>query len=159
MDVAGAITLAIAVLGAVLGVMNLLHERSQSKVKLRVVPKLAAVVDERGTIQRTKSASGPVDGIPCIEVINLSAFAVTVSEVGFTVKGNKKQRFATPMPELIDEKPWPRRLDSRESVSTYLSLPQQLAGRIDKAYAVTECGHKAYGSSPALVALREWGSK
>jgi hypothetical protein len=159
MDTTAAVTLVIAAVGAVLGIINTWHQIDRSRVKLKVVPKLAAIVDEAGTIHRTKSAVNAAEGTPCIEVINLSAFPVTVKEVGYTWRGKRKRRFAVHMPQLTDDGSWPRRLEPRASVDTYVALPQKLAGRVGKAYAATECGHQAYGTSPALKSLREWGEK
>jgi hypothetical protein len=94
-----------------------------------------------------------------IEVVNLSTFAVTVSEVGFSIDGrgiNKGRRLAVPRPIIIDGKPWPRRLEARESVSAYFH-PGEVIGsgaRIGSAYASTSCGEVEYGTSPALEQLR-----
>ncbi len=65
------ITLSIAVLGAVLGIINTWHSLDRSRVKLKVLPAHAI----------------PVGGVDprltfCIEVTNMSAFAVTAHDVG-----------------------------------------------------------------------------
>lgn len=143
MTVMDAITLGIAVLGAVLGVMSMWRDIDRDRVKLRVSPKWAEV-----------HAPGE-DPTPrlCIEVLNLSAFPVTVCEVGLTMRGLEGRLvFITPI--LYDRKPWPRRLEPREAVSVYCSpqVAQQkemLLAR--KAYAKTECGFVRTGSSPALA--------
>lgn len=71
MSTVQAITFAIALLGAVLGLINTWHSLDKSRVKLKVVPAHAI----------------PVGGADpwlqfCIEVTNLSTFPVTVHEVG-----------------------------------------------------------------------------
>lgn len=141
-DVKDVVTIAIAAVGAVLGVINTLHSLNQNRVRLRVVPKFAHLVingimgDEKG----------------CIEVINLSAFPVSVSEVGFTLgdgtarKGHKAQ---IAMPYTPDGKPFARRLESRESVTGYFDL-DGLPHDIGKAYVKTDCDEVAYGMSPAF---------
>ena len=139
-----AITLALAALGAVLGVMNTWQALNANRVRLRVKPAHAI------------SSSGLMFSI---EVVNLSAFAVTVSEVGFTIDGNtiKKRRAAIPSPILLDGGSWPRRLETRESTSLYFDTAL-LAGhgrRLGRAYACTACGEVSYGTSPAAEQLRE----
>lgn len=140
------ITLALAMLGAVLGVLNTWNAISQRRVRLRVKPAYAFAVPAGNTMFG-------------IEVVNLSNFAVTVTEVGFTLNGRtlKRQRAAIPQPILIDGKPWPRRLEARESVSTYFD-PREVIGsgrQIGRAYVQTSCGEVAFGTSPALEQLRD----
>lgn len=134
-----AITLAIAVVGAVLGVINTWHGLDKSRVKLRVLPAHAIPVG---------AASSAFNF--CIEVTNLSAFAVTVKDVGVFFHGTDgRGSFVAPL--LIDGGPWPRRLEPRSSVTVYgqrpESTPQQ---RIKCAYAKTACGSTKTGTSPAL---------
>ncbi|MER8650079.1 hypothetical protein [Mesorhizobium sp. M0586] len=141
-----AITMGVALLGAGLGIMNTWQAISAGRVRLRVKPAYAI-------------------GVPAgemmfsIEVVNLSNFAVTVTEVGFTLDGNtikSRTRAAVALPILIDRKPWPRRLEARESVSAYFD-PREMAGgrKLGQAYARTACGEVRYGSSPAAKQLRD----
>jgi hypothetical protein len=92
------------------------------------------------------------DGAPehlCIEVVNLSDFAVTISEVG--VGRIDRIRQSIFQPTLTNGKTLPCRLEAREEM-TALADPQL---RIDTmlitravTYAQTECGKVRYGSSP-----------
>lgn len=136
------VTLAIAVLGAVLGVINTWHALDRTRVKLRVRPKHAIPVggfDPRLTF--------------CIEVTNLSAFAVTVEETGVLYKGSDS-RGAYTQPILIDGGSWPRRLESRSSVTVYGQPPRSQEGHVLKcAYARTACGVVRKGTSPAFKQL------
>ncbi|MBW8851343.1 MAG: hypothetical protein JF600_11225 [Xanthomonadales bacterium] len=66
-----AITLAVAAVGAVLGIINTWHTIDKNQVKLKVVPKHAipyGAMDHRLRM--------------CIEVTNLSSFPITIEEVG-----------------------------------------------------------------------------
>lgn len=134
-----AITLCIAVLGAVLGMINTWHGLDKSRVKLKVRPAHAI----------------PVGGANpsltfCVEVTNLSAFAVTVFDVGVFYRGTD-QRGSIVQPVLIDGGRWPRRLEPRSSVTVYSQRPQSKSGQpIKCAYARTECGVTKIGTSPAL---------
>jgi hypothetical protein len=134
-----AITLAIALLGAVLGVINTWHGLDRSRVKLKVRPAHAIAVG---------AANPELDF--CIEVTNLSAFAVTVHDVGVFYRGTKS-RGSFVMPVLADGGSWPRRLEPRSSVTVYGQRPISQPGRrIKCAYARTECGATKTGTSPAL---------
>jgi hypothetical protein len=141
------ITIALASVGAALGVMNTWNALSQRRVRLVVRPTYALNADGR----RPPMIS--------ISVTNLSNFPMTIDEVGFTgPKGAKRgKRAMIAQPRVIDGKPWPRRLESREAVSLYFGVedvhrdPSLLA----MAYAGTECGVYAYGTSPALDQLRD----
>ncbi|MBZ9977815.1 hypothetical protein [Mesorhizobium sp. BR-1-1-10] len=70
-----AVTLGVALLGAGLGIMNTWQAISADRVRLRVKPAYAIGVP-----------GGQV--MFSIEVVNLSNFALTVAEVGFTLNGN-----------------------------------------------------------------------
>lgn len=134
-----AVTLAIAVLGAVLGLVNTWHTLDKNRVKLRVVPKQAipyGAADPRLTF--------------CIEVTNLSSFPLTVEEIGvFFHRTDKRAAIVTPV--LPDNGPWPRRLEPRSSITAYSQLPEAREGRKMRcAYARTQCGRTVEGTSPAF---------
>ena len=137
-----ALTLAIASVGAVLGIINTWHQRNQRKVKLWVVPKHAIPV-------------GALEGFNitmCIEVINLSTFPVTVSDVGVLYRGTDV-RGAVVQPIFIDGGSFPRRLEPRAAFTAYMA-GESIGGRdnhrVKCAYARTDCGVTATGTSPAL---------
>jgi hypothetical protein len=140
------ITLSIAVLGAVLGIINTWQALDRSRVKLKVLPAHAI----------------PVGGVDprltfCIEVTNLSAFAVTVHDVGVFYCGTDR-RGSFVHPVLMDGGAWPRRLEPRSSVTVYGQRPESFPNqRIRCAYARTECGVTKTGSSPALEQIASDG--
>ena len=144
------ITLVIAAIGAVLGIINTAHLLSQRKVRLRVIPMSVAAQLGSGILtSQHEYKPGTMLGI---EVINLSVFPVTISEVGYTLRG-VSSRAAVAWPELTDQKGWPRRLEPRESVSAYIN-PSLLTRQVRRAYARTQCGVTRYGTSPALKELK-----
>lgn len=134
-----AITLSVAVLGAVLGIINTWQGLDKNRVKLKVIPKGAIPVggaDPRLTF--------------CIEVTNLSTFPITISDVGVFYHGTDK-RGSIVTPFLIDGGAWPRRLEPRSSVTVYSQKPTSSAEhKIRCAYARTDCGTTKTGTSPAL---------
>ncbi|MDZ5453901.1 hypothetical protein [Labrys sp. ZIDIC5] len=139
------VTIGAATLGAGLGIMNTWNSMSQTRVRLRVRPLHAFAIPSN-------------EQMFSIEVINLSSFSVTISDVGFSLSGQRLQkgvRATIPQPIIIDGKPWPRRLEAREAVSVYLD-PRAFIGtkaKLGKAYARTACGEVAYGDSPARQQL------
>jgi hypothetical protein len=140
------ITISIAAVGAVLGIINTWNSINQRRVRLRVVPKHAFF----GNIG---SAAGEM---VCIEVVNLSAFAVGLCEIGFTISGDPKkaQRISIMAPLTADHKPIARTLQSRQSVTGYFEANCLHPG-IKKAYARTDCGVMVIGNSPALKSIRK----
>ena len=139
-----AITLAVAVLGVVLGVINTWHGLDRSRVKLRVNP-----------VQVKPIGAAPTHVRFGIEVMNLSAFPVTIADVGFYHRRTDKRTIYT-SPFFIDGGSWPRRLEPRSSVTVYGPRPVNLPGHpLTAAYAKTECGHVKTGTSPALKQLAE----
>src|ERR1035437_613669 len=88
--IVGAITGSV---GSLLGVWNLVQSFSQRRVRLRVVPKLTVI---RGNGFLSSSSDLLPDGFPCIEVTNLSAFPVTIAEVGFSLYGTASRARVIP---------------------------------------------------------------
>lgn len=139
MDVIQVITLVIAVIGALLGIINTRHLLDQSKVKLKVLPKRAIPV----------GATDPRINF-CIEITNLSAFPLTISEAGVMFAGSELRASLT-NPLFSDNSNWPKRLDPRTSVTVYCVTPEPPPGSmIECAYAMTQCGEVVKGSSKAL---------
>jgi hypothetical protein len=138
------VTLVLAIVGAlvgvaglVLGIVNTWHQLSQRRVRLKLVPAHAIPInlDERLRFS--------------IAVTNFSAFPVTVNEVGVLYHGTDVR--GAMIPVLLDNGPWPRRLESRSTVSLYGPLPESTRDhRIRCAYARTDCGHTIKGDSPAM---------
>lgn len=134
-----AITLAIAILGAVLGVINTWIGLDKSRVKLRVAP--AHAIPVGGADPRLRFS---------LTITNLSAFEVTIEEAGILYSRSTKRGSLT-QPVLADGGAWPRRLEPRSSVTLYSQRPGAVDGRrIGVAYARTACGVTRTGNSPAL---------
>ena len=134
-----AVTLAIATIGAVLGIINLWRAIDQNRVKLKVVP-----------ARVTAFGRAPQNIRFCVQVTNLSQFAVTVDDAGVHYHGTDK-RGSIIAPFFADDGPWPRRLEPRSSLSIYSEIPESSTGhKIKCAYATTQCGHTQTGTSPAL---------
>ncbi|UJJ59999.1 hypothetical protein [Rhodanobacter denitrificans] len=75
-----AVTLAIAAVGAVLGIINTWRAIDQNRVKLRVIP--AHAIPYGGAPQNIRF---------CVQVTNLSQFAVTLDDAGVFFQGTNKR--------------------------------------------------------------------
>ena len=136
-----AITLAIAVLGAVLGMLNTWNSINDRRVRIRVVPKWSIAPGFSGM---------------AIEVVNLSAFAITISEIGFTIgrsRGPLPRRAPIPGQMFVDGTDLPIKLDRHGSFSGTFYTDGLEDLDIGKGYALTTSGVIRYGKSPAL---KQW---
>lgn len=103
-----------AIFGAINGTialdLSLYNFYFQRRVRLKVIPKLTAT--RRGCFL-SSSVDFMNEGLASIEVINLSSFAITTAEVGFTVAGQDVRRSIRPDPKDI----LPKRLEARGSMA------------------------------------------
>ena len=137
------ITLGIALLGAGLGVWNAWQAGRDRSVRFKVQPTQAIGI----------GASVPT--CLSIEVINMSSFPITVTEVGLTIgkpRGSLPRR-AMMSPHSIVSGSLPMRLEPRHSGSVVGWLRELPNDGWDHAYARTSGGEIGFGSSPAL---RQW---
>lgn len=147
------ITVILATVGTVLGCINTVDLLNKRRVRLRVVPQ-CAVFNGDG-VWTSRILYDPC-GTVCIEVTNLSAFPLTIQEVGYTLPKPSRATFVKPI--LHDSKGWPRRLEPRESVTVYGEIAD-VPHNIRKAFARTACGVMRLGNSRALDELkRHWTS-
>jgi len=138
-----------AIVGAVLGLWNFVQNFWQKRVRLRVIPKLSTIRGS-GFLSSTKD---PIpDGFACVEVVNLSAFPVTIAEVGFSLAGGKFDRAAViPNPTTL----LPKRLEPRESIDIRATQSLGFPKKARRAYAQTQCKHTRYGDSDVLEKHRK----
>lgn len=102
-----------------------------------------------------------------VEVVNLSKFAIVISEVG--LREGRWARAVLTRPILLHGEEWPKRLEPRESVTAYFdvstSRDYQFTSRT-RAYATTACDFTKAATSGALkewtevhTRQREWAAK
>ena len=150
---------ACGVLGAVLGIINTWAQLTRNKVRIRVVPKIALMMNANGFVitgdrhtdmmEKLIGAGKPIR--LCVEVVNLSSFPITVHDVGFGSGSGWRHSLIHPEISPVG-KSFPARLEPRESITAYggigdLSLDPRIVKEA-KAYAITDCGTVACGSSP-----------
>ena len=137
-SIAQAVTLAIAFLGAALGILNAWRAWSLDRLRARVIPTYSIDAAGRPYIS--------------IEVVNLSNFAVTITSVGFTVLGSKTH-IQLLAPLFIGANNLPVRLESRTSftaLAAFSAFENGQMAMINRAYAKTACGNQIEGDSRAL---------
>jgi len=160
------ITLALAIIGAGLGIWNSIVNFRKDRISLRVTPKLydlAPGVFSEGFISwdrfdPTSHAQLSVSGRAsfCVEVQNVGRIAVTLDEVGFIRKRRSRHRFVIIQPILSDGSTLPKRLDPLSSITVYSSvIPEKLRDlhQLKAAYAEAANGKIFTGSSPVLKHL------
>lgn len=107
MNLTESITLSIALLGALLGIINTLISVNRDKPKIKVIPQWVLAVPAG-----YQSIS--------IEVINIGIVPVTVCEVGLFL-ASRNQKLIDPRMNSLDGRDLPVRLESRSSISLLLS--------------------------------------
>lgn len=135
------VTLGIAVVGAVLGIYNAVRDWRRDSERLKVIPKSSTISTGEAAVRDTLA----------IELVNLSPFPVTVTEVGFLLKGTPRRKVIE-NPVIPDSGDWPRRVEARSSVTVFARADQDFfwIERVTKAYAVTATGCQFKGSSERL---------
>lgn len=128
------------VFGAVLGIINTCYQVSRNKIRLKVIPSHAIPV---GAIANLGINFG-------IEVINLSEFPVTIVDVGFLLRDNRRATLS-PVESIDQPGKLPLRLEPRTSYHKYFNT--DMAGfpeQVRSAYVLTQCGELITGTSGAL---------
>ena len=134
-------TLGIALVGALLGILNTWRAFDRDRVRLKVIPQ-SGVLSEADRSKRFLA----------IQIVNLSAFPITVSDAGFQLCGAKVQEYRV-LPHLDDGGSLPHRLDARADVTLQFptdSYDDRYMSRALRAYATTACGRRFTGTSPSL---------
>lgn len=130
------ITFGLALLGAVLGILNTWRAFDRDRIRLRVTP--------------SRYISGGATGGDgwCVTVVNLSYLPVTLAEISFKLPGNRK--WIHPRMRLSDGVQLPVRLEARTSVTAYFPdgmFEEPGAADAQCAQARTACGRWFTGSS------------
>jgi hypothetical protein len=150
----GAVT---GLVGTILGIIAVWDQLSKNRVRLRVVPRLSWPIDAQHRItfhraptsrERERLNGRPPDQV-CIEVVNLSTFAVTISEI--TIGRNGQARAAIVGLQLSRGKTMPVRLESREAVEAYVNISAvEHHDALNAGFVCvkTDCGTVVHGTSP-----------
>lgn len=133
------ITLAIAILGVALGVLNYWRSISKDKIHLRVIPK---------HFNDTTGGAGV-----CVSITNLGFLPATVSEVGIMLRDGNR---LAALHSYGTNEMLPKLLEPRTSFTFYFAPGTHKDPRIADAcyaYAWTACDRKIKGKSKALKSM------
>jgi len=135
-----AVSMALGSVGTLIGVLTFRNTINRQKVKLAVTP-----APGRTTPQG--------DPCVCVEVVNLSSFAVTISEIGLNRRDGKCYSLLDR--PLTDGRRLPQRVESRESVTAYFPGSGIDIDQATTGFAKTACGYMQEGDSPAWKQITE----
>ena len=154
------ITLLIALLGAVLGIINTFGNIAKSKrdkrMKVEVTPKLGKFA-HRSLVSSSVNAPD-ASSFLVVEVVNKSFFPVYINGLYLKSSTSAKGVIAQIDPEATQpDKKLPCKLDRNESVTLYaidttIALLRQ--NHIVGAYVKTACGREFSGSSRAMQSIQ-----
>jgi hypothetical protein len=142
-DIFDFLTVGAAVTGVVLGLLNLWLYIDQRRVKLRVEPRWGHISRDgkRAGASREELYEG---GAPAIKVVNMSAFPIEITEVGYRAERSwARQFYAWRSHEVVSLKDgggWPRLLEVRESMLVMIGSTSDISPSVREAYALTACG-------------------
>jgi hypothetical protein len=140
------VTLVIAVLGAGLGIFNAWRNWVSDRVRVRV--------------KVSHGMGGGGAEVFLIDVVNLSAFPITVTHIGFDLLGTDRHA-QIPIPRFVRGETLPVRLESRASFTVLQPLtespPNGWVG-VRRVYALTACGLKRVSSGRAFDEYRAAGA-
>jgi hypothetical protein len=132
------ITVCMAAIGAILGVINTWNSLDRQRVKLIVRPAQGIGPNRKSVIT--------------IDVINLSQFAVSIDEIGLRLVDGRRAVILDPM---VNGKLLPQRVEARESICALLEVTAINPSAVRVAYAKTTCSEYVEGDSPALMQIRD----
>jgi hypothetical protein len=141
------ITFAIAVIGAILGIINTVYAIDKDRVKLKVRP----------VFGYTFGAPHLKEKYIGIEIINLSTFPVSINQAGFMLE-KTTQRAVIPRPLTTQGAIYlPYKLPSREKITLYADYDNIMDDPIliKCAYCETECAILVKGKSKAIEQINE----
>lgn len=148
------------VAGSVMGVVATIDMLRKNRVRLRVVPKLGwhypngLVISTVNDPSRSPArlTQGKLPNRFVVEVVNLSAFPITVSEVGFG-RRERKSRVSFVQPDVSPGYEWPAVVEPRRSVT--IAQPIDRTSDDPKImypmFVKTECGATKFAWSNALA--------
>jgi hypothetical protein len=164
-EIATLITAIVGFVALTLSIVNTWMQFSNNRVKLKVVPGIAYKDDEVDMwaisaipFPDTMNAIKQKQHRLCVEVINLSSFAVTIQKVGFGKLKLLKDGINILSPTVLKRNCWPLKLESRESDWLMLKTGEDIPiDNLDKncAFVATECGHIAYTSCAFNAYVKE----
>jgi hypothetical protein len=130
-------------ISAIVSVFNLGNTLGRQSVKLSVTPTIGQSYPQG-------------EHCICVEVVNLSAFPVKITDIGFNRRDGKRHSYALFGRQLFDGQRLPVRLESRDSVTAYFAAVEIHPLMATSAFAMTACGVTQKGDSAGWKDLRDY---
>ena len=150
-----------AVIGMFMGIKNYLNDRKKDRVNLKITPKVKGKGPNGQSLFIVSESEFDIEtsaNLFAIEIVNLSAFPLVISEVGLMSQATM-DKVIIPFPLITGEGKLPHKLTERDSITIYGSLDDiaqsQLIGTLNLAYVKTACGHTESSTSVALLSLNQ----
>lgn len=138
------VTLALAILGAGLGVLNTWRAFSMDRIRIRLRLRWS-------TIDQYWQVGHGGDPLLMVEAVNLSTFPIWISKAGFMMrKGDALEAFKETRALSL-----PVRIEPRASTTIPLDptcLESHDAGSLEGVWVATACGFRAKLTEPTLAA-------
>ena len=155
-----AITLGIAIVGAVLGILNLLRDiyktRRQSQIQVKIIPKLGFIRD--GCMISNMTTVPDPSAFLVVEVINNSYFPIFVQGLYLVTEVHKYGECFVSRPLVTSDKSLPLKLERHESATLY-APPQTVRELIlmgaRAVYIKTSSNQRFEGTSKIFKILRD----
>jgi len=141
------LTFAIACLGAVLGLINTIHSIRKDKLKAKIRPVFVHPIRSDGVQEKFIG----------LDITNLSNFPISISQIGFILKGTKNRRVITLPLSSQGTIILPKKLESREQITLFGNYDEikKEKRKIICGYCTTACGKTFKGKSQVIRHLNE----
>lgn len=154
------VTLAIAVLGAGLGVLNLCRDirktERQERVRLEVIPKLGLMLPVGMATLNSGDVPNDPSAFLVVEVINHSYFPVFIERLYIRTDSHPGRECIVFQASVNPNRDWPLKLEKHESVTLYnqhLTVGELVNIGARGAYVKTSTNLRFDGTSPAFEGL------
>lgn len=139
MTVTEQVTFGIALIGAVLGLLNTWRSFDRDRLRLTISPRWAYFPSAEPRL--------------CFEVINFSYIPVTVTTVGLRLRRPHHGSFFAFIPTVINGERLPHRMEPRASITVLMppgAHEDKEMREVRDAFVKTACGRTFRGNSPVL---------
>jgi hypothetical protein len=140
------VSMALGAAGTLVTVLTYQNTIKRQKVKLTVTPAPGKTYPQG-------------DPCVCVEVVNLSAFPITITDIGLNRRDSSRYSYSFLGVALTNGQRLPHRLESREAISAVFPATVVDINMATNAFATTSCGHRQEGDSPAWKQLTERADK
>lgn len=133
------ITLAVALLGAALGILNTWQSFYRNRLRVSVSPRKAIAAGQEPRL--------------CFEIVNRGYLPVTISGIGLRLRRPRHRHYFAFLARTIDGAALPQRMEPRTSMTLFMPIDADhdpLIREARDAFVTTACGRTFRGNSQTL---------